>query len=558
MPKNEVLKKINRSYTDRPAGTVVMGAVSTQEVSTHDPVTLDPDSAPELTLAVQKLKLAEVLTPTEHTTIGDSSPHHAAVTEGNGIAVSGQQVSIDGSDPNTWTGNQTFEGNNIYRHLVPQLTDTYDIGSELKYWRNQWVSQIMATIFAENTIQLIGGQFMIPKSTGTLPAVATADALIDFGQAMTPGDHLLIKAQDTGGAYKTEYILIGELDSGTTYNVTRDEAAAHATDPAWAEGTPYAVLGQDGNGRIELSAVSTPRISILEQGADYNDQVEVVRIGDLDGLLDYTSEIYGIYIGASDKAYLTATPTDGLRIETPTGGLILDDTGLSLHCDDSVHPESTITFVDVGGEDIATLTALEGAGGFNRLSIDVLPVADQDAELFISATSDTEHKQAYIYMYADDGVSSPSIEIISAEDSVVLGSDIVRFYGNLSSYKNSADNYGYIFVPFRATSTSWDGDLKYDANNGVIDLSAVFGLPAGIKAIEATLQVACATVGKTVTLGASSAYRYQLVQETQVANAYISNTGKVTCDANGDVYFWTDAVTAAKAAVYLVIYGYYI
>jgi hypothetical protein len=150
-------------------------------------------------------------------------------------------------------------------------------------------------------------------------------------------------------------------------------------------------------------------------------------------------------------------------------------------------------------------------------------------------------------LWSDVNLYRSAANVLKTDDSL----DVV------GDYKRDGTT-GYIFVPYRATSTSWDGDQKYDANNGVIDLSAVFGLPAGIKAISATLQIACATVGKTVTLGASSAYRYQLVQETQVANNYISNTGLVTCDANGDVYFWTDAVTAAKAAVYLVIYGYYI
>ena len=62
---------------------------------------------------------------------------------------------------------------------------------------------------------------------------------------------------------------VGALVSGTTYNVTRD-LARHVTYPAWADGTPYAVLGVSGDGRIEFNAYDTPRISIITQGATYN------------------------------------------------------------------------------------------------------------------------------------------------------------------------------------------------------------------------------------------------------------------------------------------------
>lgn len=48
----------------------------------HVPVTLGGGSDPALALAGQQLTLADVLTPAEHTAIGDGAPHHAAVTIG--------------------------------------------------------------------------------------------------------------------------------------------------------------------------------------------------------------------------------------------------------------------------------------------------------------------------------------------------------------------------------------------------------------------------------------------------------------------------------------------
>ena len=66
--------------------------------SHHPAVTLGAGSAEELSLSGQELTLAEVLTPTEHTAIGNSAPHHAPVTLGGGsdpaLSLSGQQLTL--------------------------------------------------------------------------------------------------------------------------------------------------------------------------------------------------------------------------------------------------------------------------------------------------------------------------------------------------------------------------------------------------------------------------------------------------------------------------------
>jgi len=64
----------------------------------HDPVTLGAGSDAALSISGQELTLADVLTPTEHTAIGNSSPHHAPVTLGGGsdaaLALSGQELTL--------------------------------------------------------------------------------------------------------------------------------------------------------------------------------------------------------------------------------------------------------------------------------------------------------------------------------------------------------------------------------------------------------------------------------------------------------------------------------
>ena len=132
-----------------------------------------------------------------------------------------------------------------------------------------------------------------------LPAVTAVQTTINFGKAMTVGHFIVVKAHDASGNIRSEYMQIGSLVSGTTYNVSRDLAGVNSPDdPLWASGTPYLLaLGTTGSGRIELSAYDTPRISVIKQGATYNAQTELIRLGDLNGMPGVLAEAYGIYIG---------------------------------------------------------------------------------------------------------------------------------------------------------------------------------------------------------------------------------------------------------------------
>lgn len=230
----------------------------------------------------------------------------------NGSAVA---LSIATSGAATFTTNVTVGG-----HVLPTLTDTSDLGSPTALWRNSYISTMNALLFAENTIQVIGGWFYVAKGQGKLPAVASGATTIDFGQAMTPNDFIVIRAHDTGGAIKTEYIQVLTLVSGTNYNVGRDKASAHVTDPAWADGTPYVLLGNTGSGRIELNANDTPRIAMITQGATYNAQTELLRMGDLDGNWGYSGETYGFAVGeyGASKTNVTVDATNGFRIRNNT------------------------------------------------------------------------------------------------------------------------------------------------------------------------------------------------------------------------------------------------
>ena len=231
--------------------------------------------------------------------------------------------------------------------LVPELTDTYDIGTQQLLWRKAWISELDTVLFAENTITLLGGWFMVTKDAGTLAAdVDGVQTTIDFGKAMTVGDFVVLRQ-----SLQVEYVQVGGLVSGTTYNVTRDVDGSGAN--SWPTGAPFVVFGQSGDGRIELSAYDTPRMHMLKQGTSYNSQTELLRMGDLDGNWGYASETYGLALGeyGTDKANLTWDETNGLRLRHN------DDVMIQLGNDGNASIEGVLNMGIAGG-------IFQGSGSF--------------------------------------------------------------------------------------------------------------------------------------------------------------------------------------------------
>jgi len=127
----------------------------------------------------------------------------------------------------------------------------------------------------------------------------------------------------------------------------------------------------------------------------------------------------------------------------------------------------------------------------------------------------------------------------------------------LESYKNSTayEVVGAKFLTTQLTSTSWDSDAKSSANNGTLDLSALFGAPAGIKAVLVGLTIYSTTGDINVTLKPDSdASNAPPLLATTVASKYVSTSGWVPCDANGDIYFSSSSATSAN--VWIDIWGY--
>ena len=244
--------------------------------------------------------------------------------------------------------------------LIPNLTDTYDIGSSTKLWKTGWLSELQSILFVTNAVRVEGGWLVIAHDAGTLAAdINASQTTIDFGKAMTTGDFVVFR-----GNLQVEYISIDSLSSGTTYNVTRNLDASGGN--SWTQGTVYLVLGQTGDGRIELTADNSdsPKISFMSQGATYNAQLEYARIGNLRSSYGIgASDTFGVGLGRFETGYnyLSLTAASGLEFYDTADAVIAQLTGtdwtLGKAATENVHITSAAVQIRNGSTVMAELTA---------------------------------------------------------------------------------------------------------------------------------------------------------------------------------------------------------
>ena len=227
--------------------------------------------------------------------------------------------------------------------LVPTTGNGYDLGSYVadRRWRDLYVSNIDAAVFRVSTITTVGGQLWVVPDTGiTGNDIDATQTTIDLGVATLPATvslpaTLLIKGRSTAGTYNTEYIRVESLNSGTTWNVCRDQADGTGgcgnTGYAWSAGQPWVLLGNEGHGRLELNTnTNKPQIALVKQGSAYNTSTVFGAFGSLTGVSMGsmgTGNKIGLAIGSTTNYLKYQTPdVGGTTGETDDDKLIVQGT----------------------------------------------------------------------------------------------------------------------------------------------------------------------------------------------------------------------------------------
>lgn len=119
----------------------------------------------------------------------------------------------------------------------------------------------------------------------------------------------------------------------------------------------------------------------------------------------------------------------------------------------------------------------------------------------------------------------------------------------------------WVMLTAPLTSTSWDGDAYSTTAKTLIDLSAVFGVPANVKAV---------LVDTYIRDSASAGGDYRLILAPNDGATGISftcggvandkwvgyGTSVIPCSSDGDIYYQIAASGSGTFDVYIQIWGY--
>jgi len=135
----------------------------------------------------------------------------------------------------------------------------------------------------------------------------------------------------------------------------------------------------------------------------------------------------------------------------------------------------------------------------------------------------------------------------------------------IKSHLSGAEGWTHPFHPLQSplTSTAWDGDAYSTTAKTLIDLSAVFGVPAGVKAVDVSVKINDS--------GSAGGDYYLILDCTSIANqgrrvrcSGLPNDSPtnghmiVPCDANGDIYHQIAASGAGTMDIVIQIWSYFL
>lgn len=224
---------------------------------------------------------------------------------------SGNYITLDGANQRIRSSNYSAGVSGF--NIDPDLVEAQNIRAR---------GVLQSAVFQKSIVSAIGGILL----------VANADAL-DADMTAADSSTLTVKGDTTFAVNDIlrikdgtdeEYLRVTSIASAPTYSVTRDLASAYSADanPAWKSGQAVVKQGSSNGtdtysgGWLQLfgEGTNSPYYSVFKRtGVAYNAITEIVRIGNLNGFLDYASDEYGIAMGDS-TSYVKIDPTGGVDI----------------------------------------------------------------------------------------------------------------------------------------------------------------------------------------------------------------------------------------------------
>jgi len=130
---------------------------------------------------------------------------------------------------------------------------------------------------------------------------------------------------------------------------------------------------------------------------------------------------------------------------------------------------------------------------------------------------------------------------------------------------NSTDFGRPVFLTTPLTSTAWDGDAYSTTSKTKIDLSSVFNVPAGVKAVLVQLLAkdSGSAASTTIFFGVSpndvdASNPVMAVGRGLPNDTLVYTLGVVPCDTNGDIYYQIVASGTGTMDCWIRIWGYWL
>lgn len=220
---------------------------------------------------------------------------------------------------NMWIGTTTTLFTANHRNAKAYIENDGDA-----FFQNVEVNGTIRTaVFEKDVVSAVGGQLIVANADkiNTDMTALDSSAMVISGET-TLALNSIVHIKD---GIDEEYLRVTNVASAPSYTVTRDLAAAYPanTNPAWKKGTALVVEGiSDGaaaysGGYLRLlgSGTNAPRYGVFKRtGIAYNAITEYIGMGNLNGLLDYVADEYGVVTGTVADGYMAFDPTNGLRI----------------------------------------------------------------------------------------------------------------------------------------------------------------------------------------------------------------------------------------------------
>lgn len=121
-----------------------------------------------------------------------------------------------------------------------------------------------------------------------------------------------------------------------------------------------------------------------------------------------------------------------------------------------------------------------------------------------------------------------------------------------------------VFLAASMGSTSWDGDARSTTAKTKIDLSTVFGVPAGVKAVLVSSNIrdsGSANAAELYFILSPNNVSYDGIYQYcgGLANDAITSAERIIpCDANGDIYYQIRASGNGTMDIWMAIMGYWL